>query len=264
MLHKQQMRILRNKYFIFFLGFLFIIGLWFLVSAIVDLSSSIFPTPIKTFKLMFELLGKKETYSYLGFSILRLVIGFLASLLLAFLLGIIVNNNDSLYKFFTPLMTFLKAAPTATFVFLFFVLVGGKNAPIFVVILMTFPILYESIVGGLKSTDPNVLEAAKVDGSGKLKTLFLIQIPLGIPYIVLGIVSTFGLAFKVEIMAEVLAGITRGGLGTMISTSKILNPTDLTPMFAYSLMAIILVLLVSILTSVLKGKISKISSKTVE
>ncbi len=234
------------------------------MSALVDLSSSIFPTPIKTFKLMFEYLGQKETYRYLGFSIIRLIIGFAASFLLAFLLGIIVNNNDTLYKFFTPLMTFLKAAPTATFIFLFVVLTDGYQAPVFVVILIAFPILYESIVSGLKSTDSNVLEAAKVDGSGKLKTLFFIQLPLGMPYIALGIVSTFALAFKIEIMAEIVTGITEGGIGAMISSYKILSPSDITPMFAYSLMAIILVLLVSILTSLLKSKIGKISTKAVE
>lgn len=255
------MKILRNKYLIFFLGFLFIIGLWFLVSALVGLSPAIFPSPVETFKVMFELLGTKTTYKYLGFSILRLIIGFGSSLILAFLLGMLVNHNETLYKFFTPLMTFLKAAPTATFVFLFLVIVGGREAPIFVVILMTFPILYESVVSGVKSTDQNVLEAAKVDGSSKFKTLFLIQLPLGIPYITLGIVSTFGMAFKVEIMAEVIAGITKGGIGTMISTSRLLNASDLTPMFAYSLMAIILVMIVSLATSIIKNKVSSISKK---
>ena len=234
-----------------------------MLSAFVGLSKSIFPTPIDTFKLMFELLGEKSTYKYLGFSILRLLIGFGLSFVLAFLLGMLVNNNEALYKFFTPLMTFLKAAPTATFVFLFLVLVGGREAPIFVVILMTFPILYESVVSGVKSTDQNVLEAAKVDGSSKFKTLFFIQLPLGIPYITLGIVSTFGMAFKVEIMAEVIAGITKGGIGTMISTSRLLNASDLTPMFAYSLMAIILVMIVSLATSIIKNRITLISKKEV-
>ena len=120
---------------------------------------------------------------------------------------------------------------------------------------MTFPILYESIVSAIRSTDETVLDAAQIDGSSKLKTLFFVQIPLGIPYIVLGLVSTFGMAFKVEIMAEIITGITKGGIGTMINISQLIDATDLTPMFAYSLMAIILVLLVSILASVVKNKI---------
>ena len=255
------MKILRNKYFMFFLGFLFIIGVWALVSAIVDINSMVFPSPWKTFKLMFELLGQKKTYGYLLFSISRLFIGFIISFVFAFLLGIIVNNNDALYNFFTPVITFFKAAPTATFVFLFLVLFGGKNAPALVVIVMTFPILYESIVSAIRSTEKNVLDAAKIDGSTKIKTLFYVQLPLGVPFIVLGLVSTFGMAFKVEIMAEIITGITNGGIGTMININNLLDSTDLTPMFAYSTMAIILVLLVSIGTSILKNKIALVQIK---
>ena len=249
------MRVLRNKYFMFFLGFLFLIGVWFLVSALVDLNNMIFPSPYNTFKLMFELLGKKSTYRYLGFSILRLIIGFSVSFILAFLLGILVNNNDVLYNFFTPIITFLKAAPTATFVFLFLVLFGGRNAPAFVVVVMCFPILYESVVSALRSTSKAMIDAAQIDGAGKFKTLIKVQIPLGMPFISLGLLSTFGMAFKVEIMAEIITGITKGGIGTMIKISNLLDGTDLTAMFAYSLMAIILVLIVSICASIFKSRV---------
>ena len=250
------MKILRNKYLMFFLGFLFLIGVWFLVSAIVDLNNMIFPSPYATFKRMFELLGQGVTYKYLGFSVLRLIIGFAVSFVLAFLLGILVNNSESLYNFFTPIITFLKAAPTATFVFVFLVLFGGRNAPAWVVILMTFPILYESVVSALRSTPVEMLEASKIDGAGRFKTLIRVQIPLGIPFITLGLLSTFGMAFKVEIMAEIITGITKGGIGTMIKISNLLDGTDLTNMFAYSLIAIILVLIVSIAASIVKGKMA--------
>ena len=210
---------------------------------------------------MFKLLGQRKTYGYLGFSIIRLLVGFIASFILAFLLGILVNNSEALYNFFTPIITFFKAAPTATFVFLFLVLFGGRNAPALVVIVMTFPILYESIVSALRSTEETVLDAAKIDGASKVKTLFFVQLPLGTPFIVLGLVSTFGMAFKVEIMAEIITGITKGGIGTMINISQLIDATDLTPMFAYSMMAIILVLIVSIATSVLKNKITLVQTK---
>ena len=210
---------------------------------------------------MFELLGQRKTYGYLGFSIIRLLVGFIASFILAFLLGILVNNSEALYNFFTPIITFFKAAPTATFVFLFLVLFGGRNAPALVVIVMTFPILYESIVSALRSTEETVLDAARIDGASKVKILFFVQLPLGTPFIVLGLVSTFGMAFKVEIMAEIITGITKGGIGTMISISQLIDATDLTPMFAYSMMAIILVLIVSIATSVLKNKITLVQTK---
>ncbi len=247
-------KFITNKAVLYILGFLFLVGLWFIVSACIDKNSMIFPDPITTFGRMFQLLGVGDTYRYLGFSILRLLIGFVISFVVAFLLGMLVNNNEHLYNFFTPLMTFFKAAPTATFVFLFIILIGAKNAPIFVVFTVTMPILYESIVGAFRNTDKAVLAAAQIDGANKFKTMIKVQIPLGIPLISVGVASTFAMAFKIEIMAEIITGFTNGGLGSMIHNSQVVNPTDLTDMFAYSLMAIILVLLITILASFLKKK----------
>lgn len=247
-------KIISNKYFFFLLGILFLIGIWFALSAILDVDSMVFPNPFITIKRMGELLGQGSTYKYLGFSIIRLLIGFVVSFLVAFLLGMIVHDNDALYNFFTPMMTFLKAAPTATFVFVFIILSGAKNAPVYVVFTVTMPILYESIVGAFKSTDKAILAAAQIDGSSKFKTMWKVQIPLGIPFISIGVTSTFAMAFKIEIMAEIITGYTKGGLGSMIHNAQIINPTDLVDMFAYSLMAIILVLLVTLLASILKRK----------
>lgn len=100
-----------------------------------------------------------------------------------------------------------------------------------------------------------MIDAAQIDGAGKFKTLIKVQIPLGMPFISLGLLSTFGMAFKVEIMAEIITGITKGGIGTMIKISNLLDGTDLTAMFAYSLMAIILVLIVSICASIFKSRV---------
>ena len=247
-------RFFTNKIVLYFLGICLLIGIWFLVSSLVDVESMVFPNPFKTIKRMVELLGQKSTYRYIGFSTLRLIVGFLISFIVAFLLGILVRDNEKLYSLFTPIMTFFKAAPTATFVFLFIILIGAKNAPVYVVISVTMPILYESIVSALKSSDKSVIEASQLDGASKIQTLFNIQIPLGIPFIALGIVSTFAMAFKIEIMAEIITGFTNGGIGSIIHTSQIINVTDLTDMFAYSLMAIILVLLLTIVTSLLKQK----------
>lgn len=246
------MKKLFNKKLFYLFGIIFLIGIWFLISLLLDRNSMVFPNPFITIKRMFELLGEKVTYKYLWFSFLRLLIGFGLSFIIAFLLGMLVHNNDKLYNFFKPLITFLKSAPTATFVFVFIILVNAKNAPVLVVFTVTMPILYESIVSALRNADQEVIAASKVDGASKFKQLFLIKIPLGIPFITLGLISTFGMAFKIEIMAEIITGFTNCGIGSMIHNSQLINPTELTDMFAYSLMAIIVVLVVEFLASLLQ------------
>lgn len=230
----------------FLYGTIFVFLLWWIIS--ISVGSLNVPSPIDTIVLTFEYLKNSYTYVSLGYSLLRMVIGFLISFVIAFFLGMIVNDNEKLYQFFTPLMTFFKAIPTAAIVFLFIVLIGAKDAPILVVLLISIPILYESIVGGLKNTEKQVLDAADVDGANKIKKLIKIQLPDAVPYIVVGMVSSFSLSFKIEIMAEVITGYTKNGLGSLIKGAQMSDPTDLTPVFAYSLIAVVLMLIVTLLS----------------
>lgn len=252
---QQLKRFITNKYMMFLYGTIFIFLLWWVISLCTN--SLIVPSPWSTIALAFEYLKEGYTYICLGYSLLRMLLGFIIAFVVAFLLGIIVNDNEKLYQFFTPLMTFFKAIPTAALVFLFIVAIGAQSAPILVVVLIGIPILYESIVGGLKSSQEELLESADIDGARKFKKLFKIQLPLGIPYIIVGMISTFSLSFKIEIMAEVITGYTKNGLGSLIKGAQISDPTDLTPVFAYSLIAVVLMLIVTIVAYIVTQKLKK-------
>lgn len=244
----------------FLYGTIFIFLLWWIIS--LCFNSLVVPSPWSTIALAFEYLKDGYTYICLGYSLLRMIVGFLIAFVVAFALGLIVNDNEKLYQFFTPLMTFFKAIPTAALVFLFIVLIGAQSAPILVVVLIGIPILYESIIGGLKNSDEEMLEAAEIDGAKKIKKLFRIQLPLGIPYIIVGMISTFSLSFKIEIMAEVITGYTKNGLGSLIKGAQVSDPTDLTPVFAYSLIAVVLMLLVTLAAFAINQKLkSKLNQK---
>ena len=239
----------------FLYGTIFLFLLWWIISLCVN--SLVVPTPFATIALAFEYLKEGYTYVCLGYSLIRMLVGFIIAFVVAFLLGILVNDNEKAYHFFTPLMTFFKAIPTAALVFLFIVAIGAQSAPILVVVLIAIPILYESIVGGLKSSEEEVLEAAEIDGAKKIKKLFKIQLPLSVPFIIVGMISTFSLSFKIEIMAEVITGYTRNGLGSLIKGAQISDPTDLTPVFAYSLIAVVLMLIVTIVAYAVNQELKK-------
>ena len=66
-----------------------------------------------------------------------------------------------MYHFFKPLMTVLKSIPTVAFVFVFVVMSNAKDAPVYVVLIICFPILYEAVVGGFKSVDKDIIEAQR-------------------------------------------------------------------------------------------------------
>lgn len=240
----------------FLYGTIFIILLWWVISLCV--TSLIVPSPFETVALAIKYLGDSYTYVSLGYSLLKMLIGFLLAFFIAFLLGMLVNDNEKLYQFFTPLMTFFKAIPTVALVFLFIVVLDASRAPVLVVMLIAIPILYEAVVGGLKSDNTNLLEAASMDGARKITKVVKIQLPLSIPHIVIGMISAFSLSFKIEIMAEVITGYTKNGLGSLIKGAQINDPTDLTPIFAYSLIAVVVMLIVTLAATIINEKIRKV------
>ena len=249
--------LITNKFVLFALGTLFVILLWVICSLLFDRNGSIFPNPILTMQEFGRILADGYTYKCLGFTFLRMLIGFSVSFLIALIFGIFAGNNESVYQFLKPLMVVIKSVPTVALVFLFIVLVAPKNAPILVVFVVCFPILYEAVVGGIKNVNKDLVEASKVDGANNIKSTLFIKLPLAVPFIVVGMISSFALSFKIEIMAEVITGYTRNGLGSVIHFTQVDDPNNMTGIFAYALLAIIIMLLVSLLEEIIKHILKK-------
>ena len=245
-------KFISNKFVLFFLGTIFVLGLWFLLSFIFDKGGAIFPSPILTFQKLIVLLQEPNTYRSIGYSFLKMLIGFFGSFIVAIVLGTFAGNHPRLYDFLRPLMTVIKSVPTVAIVYLVIVIISAKNAPLAVVFVVCFPILYESVAGGIRNVDKDYIEASRVDGANYLKSTLYIKLPLAVHYIIVGIVSSFALSFKIEIMAEVIAGLTRNGLGSVIYYEQITKYDDMTGIFAYALIAVVIVLLVTLLEEVVK------------
>ena len=234
-----------SKYYFF--GVVFIILLWMIISIIFDNSNLIFPNFFKVLNETIKLLGNSFTFKVLGQTFVRLLIGFVCSFVIALFLGTIAGNNEKFKYFVRPLMVTLKTIPTASLVFLFLVLAGAKNAPIYIVVLICLPILYESIVSGYENIDRSIDDAIKLENGNKLEKIIELRLPQTIPFIMSGIASSLGLSFKIEIMAEILTGSSNSGLGSMIGYIQRNDPTNMTGIFSYSLIAIIISIIIDII-----------------
>ena len=221
------------------------------------MNNLIFPTPIDVFGETFTLLGKSATYGWIGFSLLNTLKGFAISFAFALVLGSLAGNFPKLQLVFKPLIIVLKSAPTAAFVFLFLALSNISEASVYIVILLAFPILYDSVVAGINNIEKDILDAIKIDMRNSLVPLVKVKLPLAIPYILVGIASSFALSFKTEIMAEIITGNTDNGLGNAIRGYRNLDATNLLPIFAIALIAIIIILLVDLLGYLLKRYLKK-------
>ena len=246
-----------NNYLIFTLGIIFVFGLWFILSFSIGKNNLYFPSPIETIQEVGVLLRKKYIYESIGWTLLRTLIGFGVSFICAMVLGIISGNVKFIKTFLKPLITVLKSIPTAALVFLFLVISGSKNAPIYIVFLLSFPILYEAFVGGIESIPVEVLDALRIDSNRKLMSLLKVKVPLAFPYVIVGLASSFALSLKTEVMAEIITGGTDAGLGCAIRVYRNDDPTNLTPVFAISLIIIVFVLIVDLVGLIVKKRFEK-------
>lgn len=246
----------KSKYIIAVLGITLFLIIWEIVSLVINEPIMIFPDPFTSIGKAIVLLTKEYTYRCIFGSLKKIGFGFLYSLTAALILGIIAGNIKYIQELLHPTIISLKAIPTATMLFVFFVLVGFKDTPILVVILIAFPILYESVVAGFNNINGSVLDTLKLDNVNQFKKVFRVKLPLSLPYVIVGLASSFALTFKVEIMAEIMTGGTDYGLGTIIHLERTYYHTsDMRPVFGYSLITIMIALLMSYIAYFLKKKL---------
>lgn len=246
-----------NKVLLKTLGIVLFIFIWQILSMIIGEDTFIFPGPIVTFKQALVMLKETYIYNCIGQTMIRMLGGYALGFVLAFIIGVIAGNIPVFEELLKPTVTILRSVPTATLVYFFLVAVGARLTPLFIVVLVCFPILYENIVAGIKSTSNEIINASKIDNASLLKLNMKIKIPLAFPYIVTGIASSFGLSLKIEIMAEVITGYTRLGIGSAILAAQRSDPTNMVPVFAYSLVAIVIMLIFDIISERLKKKYEK-------
>ena len=238
-------------------GIFFVFVVWYLISISQGYGNLVFPNPIDTFAMTGQLLSKSYIYKCIGWTILRTLIGFSISFVAAFILGTLAGSFKKIQLFLKPLMIVLKSAPTAAFVFLFLILSGSTYAPVYIVVILAFPILYESMVGGLNSISDEINDALKVDSGKFFRSLIKVKIPLSMRFIVVGLASSFALSFKTAIMAEIIAGNTNYGLGSAITSYRNSEPANLVPIFAITFIAILLILIVDLISALVKMKFQK-------
>jgi len=250
-------KFITNKITLSVTGIILLLLVWWLISACIGNGSRVFPDPWMTFAKFFDLIKEKETYYHLGYTFQRMIDGFLMAAIAAIIVGIIVGNIKPLKTVFNPTIIAFKSIPTAALVYVFLVLIGAKNTPIFIVALISFPIIYESVVGGFNNIDPKILEAVRLDSGNTLTANLRIKFPLSLPYLFVGLTSSFALSFKLEIMAEVISGSTSYGLGNIIRYTQQNDASDLLTIFAYSLIAIIFMMLLSLIAFLVKKRFAK-------
>lgn len=160
-------------------------------------------------------------------------IAVIGSLIAAFI-GIPVGFGITHYQPFSaalePYLAASQAIPAVAFAPLLVLWVGYGMAPIVIlcVLMVIFPIIINTAVG-VRDVDPDILDAARLDGASGMRLMKSIEFPLALPAILAGIRTGFTLSITGAVVGELVIGGQRG-LGIELTTAQHLN--DAPGMFA--------------------------------
>ena len=226
------------------LAIAFWLAVWHFASVLI--SEKLFlASPVDVLVTLAELLGTSEFYASIGYSFVRIAIGFFASLLVGCGLAVLAYKSKFAEILLRPFMGFAKSAPAAAFTLIFLLIVGSKNLAIPVVFLMVMPLFYSNLLAGLKSVNPEFFEAAAVFGMIPADRFRFIYLPYVTPHFASACEVGWGVAWKAGVSAEVIA-ITAGSIGGSIYNAKIHLETA--EIFAYTFTIIVLSLVLEQLT----------------
>lgn len=111
------------------------------------------------------------------------------------------------------------------------------NLSVLISFLMVLPIIYASVLEGIRAADHQLLEMAKLFRVPPVRCIRYVYLPQVMPYFHSACGSALGLCWKAGIAAEVI-GMPRGSIGECLQQAKVyLDTPDL---FAWTLVIVVI------------------------
>jgi len=241
-----------NKKLYYLLGILLLLIGWIGLYFYYD-NPLVIPSPIDVLEGLINLFSSKPIKINMGETIISLdntldnIIATLIRTLKAFIISYIIGlifasiaaKSEKIEELFKPLFSTLRAIPTISLIFVFIMIIGFVKAPYYIVFIISFPIIYQSILEGYKNIDSELKLVNKLDNYNPIKNYIMFTFPMLKTSLITAFISSFALSFKIEVMAEILTGSPRlKGLGFLIWDNR--NYNNISMVISLSLLIIIL------------------------
>jgi NitT/TauT family transport system permease protein len=215
-----------NKIFLQASGILFIIILWELATGVFHVFKWIvLPPPTDVFMAMTSMALNGSLFVNAGWSLLRVLLGFLVAAAVAVPLGVAMGWLPEISYIVDPIVEVIRPIPPIAWIGLALLWFGiGINSAIFLVFIGAFfPILLNTIAG-VRNVEKRLIEVAYTFGASDWNVLRKVVIPAASPTIYTGLRVGMGIGWMCVVAAEMIA--VRFGLGNMILEGSNLLQTD--------------------------------------
>ncbi|ONI88971.1 ABC transporter permease [Actinosynnema sp. ALI-1.44] len=198
----------------------------------------------------FAVIGDKFDYFWQNtlVTLWETLAGFVLAIVVGVLAAVMMVYSPTIERTLYPLLLFAQVIPKIAVAPLFVVWLGfGIEPKILVALLMAFFPVVISMVTGLKSIDPEMLQLSATMGAGPLKTFYKIRMPASLPHLFSGLKIGVTLAVTGAVVGEFVGA--NEGLGYVIqqANGNFDTPVLFAGLVVISLLGIVLFALVELL-----------------
>ena len=239
-------RILSSSLFVS--SFLVIVFFWMILAIIYD-NDLIFPNINQIAIAFIHIFKEIDNIIALLLTISRVIISVMISFLLGFFVLIIYILFPSIMAFFNPIIQIMRSTPLAVLSIFIFIIIGDKIGPYVITVLMTFPVVIEGLLTATKQINKDVMDEVKTLQGSSLKKIVYIYIPIIFPYIMMTLIQSLGMSFKVMIMGEYICQ-TDDSIGKILYGVK--SNIEMDSLIAYGILIVIIVVVLELFIQMIK------------
>ena len=218
----------------------FVALLWILVWQLASMAIGtdlLLAGPVATFFALIHDIAQPTFLSIVGFTLVRVMSGFVLAFVLALVLGILSTTLPVLYELIAPALSAMKSVPVACIVVLLLIWIGSRNVSFVAVVFVALPALFFSVTEALVSRDTSLDALLKTLRVSHVRRWLATTWPDIVPFLVAAGKTCIGMSWKAGVAAE-LIGIPQGSMGDRVYQAKLLF--DTADLFAWTIVVVVL------------------------
>lgn len=194
-----------------------VLAIWAIVAKVKD-NPLVLPMPDVVIERFFKLGGEEGFWLAVCASILRTLISFVTSFVIALLFASLGGILKPFHRVTSPIVTILRAAPTVAVILIMYAFVHNETMAIVVGFLIAFPIMYSAFYTAIVGVDKDLVEMAKLYNVSPINRVRFVYLPSIANTLFDTSRSTLSLTFKVVVAAEILTSVAKS-VGGKIQTA---------------------------------------------
>lgn len=174
----------------------------------------------------------------LGYTLVRITVGFLIVMSVGSLMGVYMGLRDSVEDYLSPVVTTLLTVPSVIWAFLATIWFGLTDflVPVFVISIIIVPYVAIQMWQGTQDVDQDLLDMAAAFGASQPQVWRDILIPHLTPYTMSTARLAFTLSWKLSLVAEIFGA--NKGVGVIVRNNFLSFQTDMIIAWALPVMFI--------------------------